>query len=115
MPSLCYRIDIIGHTWTIFFLTKSQFIKKYENHCLGVTEPDERAIFLRIDKLSLETIIHELMHGYLSEHNAHTMQLSPDQMEELCCDITAKYAAKLVEQGEQIIHAYKVLRGRRVR
>jgi hypothetical protein len=115
MSALAYKLDIMSRTWVVKFLTKAQFIKKYSDTTLAIAECDEREIYLRLDKLNEENVSHELTHAYVHEHSAPTMDLTADQMEELCCDIVAKYATKIIEQSSQIIHAYKVLRGRRVR
>ena len=115
MSSLAYKLDIMSRTWIAQFLTKSQFVKKFGDTTLAATECDEKVIFLRLDKLTFENIAHELVHAYVDEHSAPTMDLTTDQMEELCADIVAKYAIKIVEQAQQTLHAYKVLRGRRVK
>jgi hypothetical protein len=112
---ISYKVIILSRTWLVHFLPKGQFVKKYGDSTLAATECDDRTVFLRIDKLSAETIAHELMHCYIEEHSAPTMELNPDQVEELCCDIVAKHGEVLLGQAEQILHAYKVLRGRRVR
>ena len=110
---LAYRVTIITRPWTVQFLPKGQFVKKYGENTLAVTETDERLIILRIDKMSLETTAHELTHAYVEEFSAPTMELTTDQMEELCCDILAKHSTKIMEQASYILHAYKVLRGRK--
>jgi hypothetical protein len=112
---LGYKLNILNRTWTVYYLTKAIFVKKYSDNTLATTECDDREIYLRLDKLKIETVAHEIMHAYFEEHSLPTMDLSPDQVEELACDIVAKYGLIIHQQANQVIHAYKVLRGRRVR
>lgn len=115
MAYLCYRVDILGHTWVVNFLTNKQMEKAYGPRIHAVTDEDDRQIYVRKMSIQADVLLHELMHAWIHEHSATVMGLELHQFEELCCDIVAKYAAKMIEQANQIVHAYKVLRGRRVK
>jgi hypothetical protein len=112
---LGYKLDILGHTWIVYYLTAKVFIKKYSDTSLAIAECDDREIYLRADKITPDTVAHEIAHAYFQEHSAPVMDLSTDQVEELACDIISKYGRRINDQADQAVHAYKVLKGRRVR
>lgn len=111
-PYIGYRLEVLNRTWSVYFLTKKQFHKLYGTGALAMTETDDREIFLRRDELSQETTIHELFHAYIQEYSAHTLELTTDQMEELCCDIACKHAQELIDKSKELLNAFKIIIGR---
>lgn len=107
-----YRLKILTRTWSVYFMTKKQYHKKYGPGTLAMTETDDREIYFRRDKFASETIRHELFHAYLQEYSTHTLDLTCDQMEELCCDVASKHAEDLISKSKELIHALKILKVR---
>jgi hypothetical protein len=112
VPYLAHRTNILGHSWTVYYCTEGFFKKKYGKECLGVTETDDKQIYLRVKKLKSEVVIHELVHAYMEELCTTPAGLAPEQVEEVAADLFGKYGAKILRQSQQIIDAYHVLRER---
>jgi len=112
LKALAYRCDVLGHPWTVWFYTKKAFKKKYDNETYGVAELDDREIFLRVDRLGRETLIHELVHAHVWEMGAAVAGLDADQMEEVACELIAKYGERIFKIADEVLLAYKILRAR---
>lgn len=116
---LSYTIDVLTNTWKVIYLPKKKYIDLCGNHSCASADVDEREIYVRIDmvrkiKIAKETVAHELGHAYFYESGSVVMDITSEQMEELCCDIIAKYAVIIHDQAGSIVNAYKTMRGEKI-
>jgi hypothetical protein len=109
---LATRTKVLGHTWIIYFLPSRQFKKNFGADCLGVTLTEERQIHLRAKSLKLETVVHELVHAYVTELCLDVTGLQAGQMEEAMCDLFARYGARLLKQSEEALAKYGRLKAK---
>lgn len=110
---LAYRFDVLGNEWTVYYCSKKYFCKKFPEDKVGtyaLTVCDDRKIYLRTDKMSRETIRHELGHAYIWDMGAACAALEPHQLEEIYCELVAKYGKRIHKQGDQIAEAYNILK-----
>lgn len=118
--SLKYTIDVLTHSWSVYYLPKQAYIKVAGERSIALADVDERDIYLRIDKIrkskiAKESIRHELAHAYIHEGNATVSSLTAEQMEEFCCEVVAKYGKRIHDQADAIINAYNVSTGKKIK
>jgi len=105
------KIKIIGKRWTVQFLSEKKFNKEYGDDCSGITIPDDKLIAFPLKKLNLETIIHELTHGYLDELCwGNAVCLKRWQQEEMICELLGKHGQTILEQAHKIVGEYNALK-----
>lgn len=109
---LAYKVEVLGHVWVVHYWSKRAFKKKYSGDTYGVTECDDKEIHLRTDRLKRETIVHEMAHAYIWELGAAVAGLDSNQLEEIYCEMLAKYGLKIHATADEILMAYKILKGR---
>ena len=103
-------LEVKGSSWKFEALTDREFNRKHKEHkhAVAITEfVPEKVVSFRIDNFNFETILHELGHVLIIESNNHSTDLSVEQMEELCCSLTAGNYFLLGSLAEKIIGALK--------
>lgn len=108
-----YKFELLGkHVWTVHYLRKHEFVKRFGAETYGITECDDKAIYLTPSRLKMETVVHELIHAYLWELCAKTADLEDDQLEEVMAEMFSKYGKQILRRADLIIEAYGVMLGR---
>ena len=120
---LAMRLPVLDKTWIVYYCSKRYFDKKHKEEfdgsqpsgTLAFMVADDKRVFFRANKLSRETIIHELVHCYLWElclwSLRHKESEAPiEEVEEAFCDMMAKYGKTLLGQADKIIDAYAILK-----
>lgn len=111
---MTYPFDVLGLPWTAHFLPKKTFNRHHAEDgydVAAVTVCDDKQIHFRRAKLTRETVIHELCHAYIFELGAARADLNSDQLEEVYCDMVAKFGERIWKQADEILLAYKILKG----
>jgi hypothetical protein len=91
-----FRLEVSGHVWEFFSLTKSTYQKKFGRASAGIADGDARTVHFSADQLTIRLIIHELIHVLVFESNTASSNLSAEQMEEAICDIVANNFSQLL-------------------
>jgi hypothetical protein len=109
---LAYRTKILGHPWTVYYCQPKYYKKKWDDSSVGMTDEDEKAIYVLNNRVNHEVVAHELTHAYLAEMCVTTASLDTEQMEDVCCDAVGKYGRRIVAQADKIVDAFYVLKAR---
>jgi hypothetical protein len=107
------KIEIKGYPWTVKLLTPKQFVKEAEKvgmdpeSDVAFTHKDgTREIVFKKGYLTPGTLRHELMHAIVSECRTDSVDLTPDQREELCCEILDHDWMMYLGLVEEILSAF---------
>lgn len=100
---------ILGKPWTIRLLKKKRYVQKNGADSVAVTYCYKRQIDLGPNGRDLETIVHELVHGYLWEMCTGTAELSPEALEEQFCELLAKRGKEILELADALESTVKRL------
>lgn len=93
---------ILGKPWTIRLLKKAKYKQKNGADSLALTTCHKRRIDLSPYGRDLETITHELVHAYFWELGVGTAELDADAIEEIFCEMMAKYGKTILAQAEEL-------------
>lgn len=93
---------ILGKRWKIKKLGKKKYKKKYGRGSCAITIVYKRMIVLGPKGYDRETIVHELVHAYLSELCLHSADFDEDNLEEVFCELLAKFGNKLLSQAHDL-------------
>jgi hypothetical protein len=86
------KVKIKGYDWTVKLLTPKQFAKEAAKHDVDesaafTTKDGSRKIVFQKGEMTPGTIRHELLHSIIAESRVDSADLTPAQIEELCCEI----------------------------
>ena len=102
-----FTIQIKGASWRIRQLTPRKFKKEHDQNWAAVTLPDSKEIHFNGDNFLPCHIRHELLHAFVSESNTESMNMTPDDMEELCCSLVGEFSIDIIKIADQIISQLK--------
>lgn len=103
------KFKILDKAWTIRAMDKKTYRKKHGKHSEALTKLHKRRIDLNgVAGRSKETIIHELLHAYMSELCFHSAGLDEHSLEEVFAEIMAKHGKKLLDLSDKLYHDLKV-------
>ena len=98
---------MIGKPWTVRFYPKKKFAQKYPG-TLGVCLGWKRQIRLPLRGLKEETVAHELTHAMLHEMCVtSTDSLRREELEEVFCEMWAKFGVDMLMLADQIWTEYQ--------
>jgi hypothetical protein len=90
-PQLKFTIRINKQPWVVNLYTKSNFDRKWRG-CEAITEYEHKtpdlAISFRGPRVSLDTVLHEVLHAFLSYKDYS--KLTPHTIEERFCELIGK-------------------------
>lgn len=111
---LGYKIKILGHSWTVFYCTPRYFKQQHPemDDALAVSVKEDKYIYLQNGHLKRETVIHELTHAYLWMLCVTSCDLDTDAITEVFCDLLAMHGEKILKQADEVLAAFKILKGR---
>lgn len=97
------KFKILGKNWKLGLLNTVEYRAKHGRHMgVAVTDVNTREIDLSPKGRDLETIYHELIHGYLGEMCVHSCDLDDDNLEEIFCELFSKRAKEILELGIEL-------------
>lgn len=85
------KITIKGVEWTVFSQSTKSYKRLHGIDSIAITYPKDREIYFDADRLIPDTVFHELLHGFVDSSNITSSNLTPSQMEELCCEIIGEH------------------------
>lgn len=102
MTPVNFKFKIMGKTWTMRLLKRKSYVKKNGTGSVGITHLHKRRIDLRPKGMDLETIVHELVHAYLSEMCTGSSDLDASQLEEIFSELMAKRGRELLDLADKL-------------
>lgn len=105
MKSLTPKIyfKVLGRRWTIRVLSKKKYVKKNGDDSLAITKCHKRTIDLSPWGKDKETLIHELLHAYLSELCVKSADFDTDSLEEVFAELMAKRGRELLSLADRLL------------
>jgi hypothetical protein len=104
------RIPVVGKTWTVKFMSRKQFEKKYPE-CRAITVIHRKQLVFCIEDCVREDIAHELTHAYMDELCVgDPVRLKKKQMEEHFAELISKHGETLIQQTQDIYVFYLSLK-----
>ena len=110
-PKPTLKIKIKGKTWKVFFLSNKQFTHWYPKSvgadALTTYQHDQgfREIVFLNTVFRRSTVVHELMHAYLSYRCLQG--LSYGQIEEIVCDVAGLHLTTMQRLADLICSKFK--------
>lgn len=100
------KIKINGDTWTVKKVTAKQMakLKISEDEFAGLCVPSEKTIYIDKDNVDMETIMHELYHGYFSYlylDDTNTLKLL--DLEEITANFFCSKAPEILKKAKNIL------------
>jgi hypothetical protein len=93
---LIINFEILGKEWKLKVLKNRRYKKKNGEDSVGMTKGWKRQIDLPILGVELETIIHELVHAYLTEMCHDGTAPTVADLEEIYSELMAKRGQELL-------------------
>lgn len=100
---------IMGKNWELRLLKRKKHTKKNGADTLAVTKHWKRTIDLGPEGLDKETIVHELVHGFLAEMCIKTSDPTVEVMEEVFCELMSKRGRELLDLADALDDTVKRL------
>jgi hypothetical protein len=101
------KVNILGRSWKVSVIDGDAFLKRFGEALDGICMPELLEIVYCADDLNLETVVHELVHGWYAGLCTGTTELSGEQMEEIFAEMFSRYGAQILKAGEAL---YKELK-----
>jgi len=103
------KFKVIGKTWTLRCLDEKQYNKKeIRANSVAITYVHKRRIDLSPLGTDKESIIHELVHAYLSEMCIYSSELDADAMEEFFAELMAKRGQEILDLASDLAEKVKL-------
>jgi hypothetical protein len=107
------KLPIKGSEWSFVFQTEANYDKTYfKIHQVEEDTGDAHTVAMLktvyISKPSFDSRIcyHELLHVLVAESNSESANLTPSQMEELCCSLIASHYEELAVWTRKLLDFY---------
>lgn len=100
------NFEILGKKWLLRVLKKRKYKNKNGTDSIAITHINKRRIDLGPAGMDLETIIHELVHAYLTELCTKSSDLDDQQLEEIFAELMAKRGREMLDLADSL---YKVV------
>lgn len=101
------KLRVIHKTWEARLLVHKKYKKKYGTDSCAITEMDKRRILFSNKFIDLETIVHELTHAYLHELCIARADIDATALEEVYCELMAKFGNTLLRQAKRVFKQLK--------
>jgi hypothetical protein len=97
------EFKVLNKKWKIRILEKKKYTKRYGEDSVAITLAYRRLIYLHPEGLDLETIVHELVHAFMSELCIKsTNEITPDDLEEIFAELMAKRGKELLQLADEL-------------
>ena len=101
------KVFILGKRWKVTCFNDNTYKKRLGDGSHAITILEDRKIYIRRSSLNKETIIHELVHGYLHELSYIELDLDDSQIEEFYCELIGKHGESMIRDSNKIINHFK--------
>ena len=101
-------LNIKGKNWLFILLPDRSFDKQHnsdpeEEPASAITIPSIQEVHFRKTDLNPNVVAHELLHVLVQASLVGSASLSPQQVEELCCEIVGEHYAEIALWVTQIL------------
>lgn len=96
------NFKILGKAWTLRILKRKKYRKKNGPGSVAITHLNKRRIELGPEGMDLETVIHELVHAYLTELCTGSTDLDDEQLEEIFAELMAKRGREMLNLADEL-------------
>lgn len=93
--------------WKIEFFEEDAFVRRFGEGIAGLCNTAQRKIYFHDGEFTKPVIIHELAHAYYSYLCLESTTLTNSQLEEVWCDLIARFGPTIIRQSNQIFKEYK--------
>lgn len=105
-----YKFKIFGATWTVKLVSAERMLAITGRNAEGATEIlGSRTIYINPDYLTLQLVLHELVHAHIAELPLQPAKLSRRQMDEVYAELIA---TRIKDIGRIARHVYKYYKAR---
>lgn len=104
-----FSINIRGQDWTVRVIDAEVFSARYDESTAAFTVSSTKEIVFSADELNLSTVIHELTHAYFSASHITSANLSPDQVEEVMCEVIGEFGPEIIRVGRKLLKSLKTI------
>lgn len=103
------EFTILGKVWTMRILKRKKYNRKNGLDSVAITHINKRRIDLGPGGDDLETIIHELVHAYLTEICTKSALLDDEQLEEIFAELMSKRGREMLDLADDLFAKVKDL------
>ena len=96
------RFEVLSKVWTLRVLKRKKYTRKNGNDSVAITHLNKRRIDLGPGGDDLETIIHELVHAYLTELCTKSALLDDVQLEEIFAELMSKRGREMLDLADKL-------------
>lgn len=97
------KFRILGKIWIIKLLKTRKYKSKHGSDSIAITLGYKREIHLSPQGSDKETIIHELVHAYLTEMCTKSSDLDVDALEEIFAELMSKRGQELLSLADLLL------------
>lgn len=98
------KFKIAGKRWKLRILHEDQYIKKHGPGSYAMTIMHRRRIDINSPTgLDRETLIHELVHAYMSEFCTSSSKIKAIELEEIFCELMAKRGEEILTLADDLL------------
>lgn len=97
------RFHILAKPWDIRLLSKKEYRAKNGKGSLALTRVHKRRIDVSAQGFDFETVVHELVHAYLSELCTFSADFDVNALEEIFAEMLAKRGHEILSLGQVLL------------
>jgi hypothetical protein len=97
------RLSIKGLEWGFHLQNDRAYKKTHGDDSAGIIYPDDKEVYFNKSHLSLNYVIHELLHVYYASCLTNSSNLEPDQVEDNCAEILGEHYFEIGMNAQKII------------
>ena len=101
------KIRIQHDLWEVLFFEEEKFVRRFGEEIGACTLTEDRKLCFHDGDFTKEFIIHELAHAYYSYLCLGSTTLTNDQLEEVWCDLIARFGPTMIRQANSIYKEFK--------
>lgn len=98
-----FKYTFVGHEWTVLLHKPRAYVAINGKDSVAIVHEKEKELHFRSDELSLEAVIHEVVHVYAHMFNLVELVLDEDQTEEFFCELFAKHGEAIIKESKHIL------------
>jgi hypothetical protein len=98
-------IEIKGNHYEFILQSPQTYKRNHGSDSAAITYVKDKKVFFRTDEFNNNTIRHEIAHILFAESHTGSSDLSPDQVEEVFCEIIAEMYSQIQQICDKIVSA----------
>jgi hypothetical protein len=101
------EILVLGQKWQIYLVDEDDYIRRFGDTDAAHANPSEQTIYFNEGELSRDTVVHELCHAFYSELCVGSASVTPEQVEEIFCDMFGKHGDRILRLGRRLYKEFR--------